>query len=112
MRVHTGVGHTDSESAHILETRKNSHNCVLVLLTQAGFEPLVFALNLESDAQPTEPPQEEVEEQEIEKEKEEDQRRRKGKRRRRKKDSSCSSDKLATTHNVWLHIREDLGPSL
>ena len=39
-------------SEHILLTRKNSHNCFLVLWT--GFEPLVFGSRV--DALPTEPP--------------------------------------------------------
>ena len=40
MRINTGVGHTDSESAEHFSTRKCPHIVVCVLLT--GFEPLVF----------------------------------------------------------------------
>ena len=54
VRIHTGDGHTDSESAQPFWTRKNSklflafltrknYKCFLVLLT--GFEPSTFGTN-------------------------------------------------------------------
>ena len=49
MRVHTGVGHTDGESAHF--SRKNSQ-ILRVLLT--GFKPSAFGSK--SDSLPIEPP--------------------------------------------------------
>ena len=51
MRVHTGVGHTDSEATQHFDSEKLSQ-IFLVLLTR--FEPLVFASRV--DALPTEPP--------------------------------------------------------
>ena len=50
MRIHTGVGHTDSESAHNFDSEKLSQ---LVLVLPTGFEPRVFGSGV--DALPTEP---------------------------------------------------------
>ena len=51
--IHTGVGHTDSESAQYYLTRKNSHKCFLCSWRRRASN--LVSLNLESDALPTEP---------------------------------------------------------
>ena len=45
------MDNTDSEPTQLFLSPKNSQKNVLVLLTQAGFEPPIFA-DLESEARP------------------------------------------------------------
>ena len=51
MRIHTGVGHTDNESAQHFDSEKLSQ---LFLVLRTGFEPLVFESRV--DALPIELP--------------------------------------------------------
>ena len=52
VRIHTGVGHTDDESAQHFDSKKTSHK----LFLWSGRDSNLCPLDLEADALPIEPP--------------------------------------------------------